>query len=147
MILKTTSSHQEGGQRQWSVLTKEFIGENGNARKLSCVKIEFVRDALGCPIMKEIPDSKFEIEADLVILALGFIHPRREGLLEQLNLELDSRGNVKTDENQTTSVKGIFAAGDMHRGQSLIVWAIAEGRKAAHYIDRYLMGESVLPYL
>ncbi len=97
--------------------------------------------------MREIPESEFEIETDLVILALGFLHPEHPGLVKELNLKLDQRGNVKTDSLQMASVKGVFAAGDMRRGQSWIVWAIAEGRHAAHNIDKYLMGESNLPVM
>jgi glutamate synthase (NADPH/NADH) small chain len=146
MILKTSTSHEEGAQRQWAVLTKKFIGENGFLKALSCVSVEFnEKDSKGCSLMKEIKGSEFEIEADLAILALGFMHPEKKGLIEELGLELDSRGNVKTNENFMVSVKGIFSAGDMHRGQSLIVWAISEGRRAAYCIDKYLMGESNLP--
>jgi glutamate synthase (NADPH/NADH) small chain len=97
--------------------------------------------------MNEIPGSEFEIETDLVLLALGFVHPEREGLLNELGVDLDDRGNVATDESLMTSVPGIFAAGDMRRGQSLVVWAIAEGREAAHHIDTYLMGTTSLPRL
>lgn len=125
LLLKTSSSHEEGGVREWSVLTKKFIGENGCVKKLLCAK-------------KEIPGSEFEIEADLVILALGFMHPQKQGLLGELNLELDPRGNVATGFSFMTSERGIFACGDMRRGQSLIVWAVSEGRSAAHFIDEYL---------
>lgn len=145
LLLKTSSSHEEGSERDWSVLTKRFIGESGNVRKLSCVRVEFIKDASGCPQMKEIEGPGFEIEADLVILALGFLHPEKTGLIEELKLELDSRGNVKADTGFMTSQKGVFAAGDMRRGQSLIVWAISEGRKAAHHIDKFLMGSTSLP--
>ena len=96
-------------------------------------------------VMREVPGSEFEVEAELVFLALGFLHPQREGLLDQLGVELDGRGNVKTGDDKMTSVPGVFAAGDMARGQSLVVWAIAEGRQAAHGIDSYLMGASQLP--
>ncbi|TAM42812.1 glutamate synthase subunit beta [bacterium] len=147
MLLKSSTSHEEGGKRDWSVLTKKFIGQNGELKKLSCVRVEFVKDAKGCPLMKEAAGSGFEIEADLAILALGFLHPQKEGPIKELKLELDARGNVKTDENFMTSVKGIFSAGDMRRGQSLIVWAISEGRRAAFQIDKYLMGDSTLPIL
>lgn len=148
MILKTSTSHQEGGERKWSVLTKKFIAEKGRVKKLSCVKIEFRQEKpAACPVMKEIAGSEFEIEADLVILALGFLYPEKKGLLKELKLELDSRGNLKTDEHYMTSVKGIFSAGDMHIGQSLIVRAIAEGRTSAHYIDQYLMGKTHLPLI
>ncbi len=147
MLLKTTSSHEEGGTRQWSVLTKKFIGENGSLKKLSCVTVEFSKDDKGCPLMKEAPGSEFEIEADMVVLAMGFVHPQKTGLLEELGVGLDSRGNVKTDENYETSVKNVFSAGDMRRGQSLIVHAISEGRRAAHCIDKHLMGDTALPII
>jgi glutamate synthase (NADPH/NADH) small chain len=147
LILKTSSSHEEGGQRHWSVLTKKFIGEKGSVKKLSCMKVQFGEDANGYPVMKEISGSEFEIEADLVILALGFLHPEKKGLIEELNLELDPRGNVKTAENFMTSQRGVFSAGDMRRGQSLIVWAIAEGRSSAYHIDKYLMHQTPLPLI
>jgi glutamate synthase (NADPH/NADH) small chain len=148
MILRTSSSHEEGGERQWQILTKKFIGENGILTKLSCVKVDFsTRDAKGCPVMREIPGSEFEIEADLAILALGFLHAEHSGMVKDLGLELDQKGNVNTDSAQMTSRKGVFAAGDMRKGQSWIVWAIAEGRAAAHSIDKYLMGESTLPVI
>jgi glutamate synthase (NADPH/NADH) small chain len=149
LLLKTSSSHEEGVQRHWAVLTKKFMGENGCLKKFSCVKVEFVYEGQNatCPLMREIPGTEFEIEADMVILALGFLHPEYSGLLTELNLELDERANVKTDANYLTSVDKIFSAGDMHRGQSLVVWAISEGRRAAHCIDKYLMGRSNLSSL
>lgn len=147
MILKTSSSHEEGGSRLWQVLTKKFIGEDGRVKKLSCVRVEFEKDAKDCLVIKEIPGSEFEIEADLVILALGFLHPEKKGLIEALKLELDSFGNIKTDEKYMSSVKRVFSAGDVRRGQSLIIWAIQEGRRAAHHIDKYLMGKTHLPLL
>ncbi|MDD5692131.1 MAG: glutamate synthase subunit beta [Candidatus Omnitrophica bacterium] len=147
LLLKSSTSHEEGGKRDWSVLTRKFIGEKGKLKKLSCVKVEFAKDSEGCPVMKEVAGSGFEIEADLVILALGFLHPQKEGPIKELKLGLDARGNVKTDENFMTSAKGVFSAGDMRRGQSLIVWAISEGRRAAYHIDKYLMSNSTLPQL
>ncbi len=148
LILKTSTSHEEGAERKWEVLTKKFIGENGQLKKLFCVKVKFPeKDQSGCPVMREVKDSEFEIEADLVILALGFLHPEKEGLIEKLGVELDSCGNIKTNENFMTKVLGVFSAGDMHRGQSLIVWAISEGRRAAYCIDKYLMEESYLPVM
>lgn len=139
IILKTATSHEEGGERKWAVLTKKFSGTEGRIKKVLCAEIDFSqKDAKGCPIMKELPSSEFEIEADLVILAVGFLHPEHNGLLKELNVELDNRGNVKTDANQMTSIEGVFSAGDMRRGQSLIVWAISEGRSCARSIDRYL---------
>lgn len=146
MLLKTSSSHQEGGQRHWDVSTKQFIGEKGRVKKLSCVKVDIGKDDRGCMLIKDITGTGFEIEADLAILALGFMHPEK-GLISQLGVEIDPRGNVKTDGHYLTSVKDIFAAGDMRRGQSLIVWAISEGRRAAHSIDKYLMGTTRLPSL
>jgi glutamate synthase (NADPH/NADH) small chain len=136
LLCKTTTSHEEGGIREWSVSTKKFSGENGQVKKLFCQRLN-----------QGASDGEFEIEADLVILALGFLHSEHNGLVKDLDLELDSRGNVKTDENYMTKVSGIFSAGDMHRGQSLVVWAISEGRRAAYYIDKYLMGESNLPMI
>lgn len=148
LLLKTSSSHEEGGERHWQVLTKRFIGKNGAVKKLSCVKVEFAQNfGKTCPTMKEIPGSEFEIEADLVILAMGFLHPEHSGLLTQLNVEFDAKGNVKTDENYMASVKKVFSAGDMRRGQSLVVWAIAEGRRCAYFMDKYLMGESSLSFI
>jgi glutamate synthase (NADPH/NADH) small chain len=148
ILLKTTSSHEEGGVRHWAVLTKKFMGENGVLKKLSCVKVEFFEtQGKACPVMKEIPGSRFEIEADMAILAVGFLQPEHEGLLNNLKVGFDNRGNVKTDSNYKTSVEKVFSAGDMRRGQSLVVWAISEGRQSAHFIDKYLMGESSLPLM
>lgn len=148
LLLKTSSSHAEGGQRHWAVLTKSFIGQKGNVAKLSCVEVKFSAAVdNSCPLMQEIPGSEFEIDADMVLLAIGFVHPEHSGLLSELGLEFDERGNVKTDVTYMSSVDKIFAAGDMRRGQSLVVWAIAEGRNCAHCIDKYLMGESNLPFM
>ncbi|MDP2831582.1 MAG: glutamate synthase subunit beta [Candidatus Omnitrophota bacterium] len=144
LLLKSSTSHEEGGERDWSVLTKKFVGPGLKLTKLSCVRVEFKKDAQGCARMQEIAGSDFEIEADLVILALGFLHPEKKGLIQELNLDLDQRGNVKTDDKFMTSKKNVFACGDMRRGQSLIVWAIAEGRRAAYAIDKYLMHYSSL---
>ena len=147
-ILKTTSSHQEGGERYWSVLTKEFIGEGGRLKKLNCVKVEFSPNKENGRLeMKEIPGSEFEIEADLAILAVGFLHPEHKGLISDLGLKLDKRGNIETDGNFMSSRPGIFAAGDARTGQSLVVNAISEGRRAAYHIDTYLMGKSWLPII
>jgi len=136
LLCKTSTSHEEGGVREWSVSTKKFIGENGLVKKLLCQRLN-----------QEIAGREFEIEADLVIIAMGFLHTEHNGLVKDLDLKFDNKGNVKTDEDYMTSVKGVFSAGDMQRGQSLIVWAISEGRKAAHCIDKYLMGKSNLPML
>lgn len=146
LLLKTSSSHDEGGERHWSVLTKRFTGKDGHVNKLECVRVEFEK-AKGntCPVMKEVPGSEFAVDADLVILAVGFVHPEHGGLLEKLGIELDDRGNVKTSGEYATSRDKVFSAGDMRRGQSLVVWAISEGRKAARCVDEFLMGESDLP--
>jgi len=137
MVLRTSTSHEEGGERRWGVLTKKFIGKD-KVEKLSCVRVVFEKDESGCSIMKEVPQSAFEIEADMVILALGFVHPEVAGLVKELGLQRDARGTIKTDECFMTSRKKVFAAGDARRGQSLIVWAIAEGRRAARSIDEFL---------
>lgn len=148
LLLKTSTSHEEGGERNWSILTKKFLGGDGNVKKISCVKVDFSqKDRSGCHIMKEVPGSDFDIEADLVILAVGFLHPEHGKLIKDLGLEFDARGNVKTDSAYMTSAKNVFAAGDMRRGQSLIVWAISEGRRSAHFIDKHLMGRTLLPYI
>ncbi len=142
--LRTSSSHDEGCQRDWSVATKAFIGENARVKALRVVRLDW-KD--GKPT--EIAGSEFDIKADLVLLAMGFLGPVPGGLLEQLGVEKDARGNVKADTEgskaYTTSVAKVFAAGDMRRGQSLVVWAIREGRQCARAVDEFLMGSSVLP--
>lgn len=139
MLLKTSTSHEEGGERQWAVLTKRFNGGAGGVKSLSCIRVEFpIDEEKSRPVMREIPGSDFEIEADLVILAIGFLHPEWAGMLDELGVELDPRGNVRTNGNYMTSLDGIFSAGDMRRGQSLIAWAVAEGMEAARCIDEYL---------
>jgi len=145
LLLKTSSSHEEGGQRFWSVLTKRFRGENNEVKSLECVKVDFQKDESGCQQMKEISGSEFVIPADLIIIAAGFLHPEHSGLLEKLKVDFDPRGNVKTGGDYLTSIPKVFSAGDMRRGQSLVVWAVSEGRRAACAIDKYLMGESFLP--
>ncbi|MBU0650306.1 glutamate synthase subunit beta [bacterium] len=136
-LLKITSSHLEGCERMWSVLTKKFVGKDGKLQKVECVKVEFVLEN-GKQIMKEIKGSEFEIEADMAILAIGFVHPEHNKLLEDLGVEYDQRGNVKTNDKYETSVQNVFSAGDMHKGQSLVVWAMQEGRNAAAEIDEIL---------
>ncbi len=137
-VFKTTSSHEEGADRKWSVTTKEFTGSGGAVKKVKCARVEWDKSS-GRPVMKEIAGGEFEIDADMVILSMGFTNPVKEGLLESLGATLDERGNVKSDlKTGATSVDGVFAAGDVSRGPSLIVWAIAEGRKAADGIDLYL---------
>lgn len=143
-ILRTSSAHEEGGERDWSVSTKAFLGENGQVKQLQCVRLEWVNEG-GRMHMKEVAGSEFTIDADLVLLAMGFVHPEHKGMIQQLGVELDPRGNVKAGEDYMTSVPGVFAAGDVRRGQSLIVWAIWEGRECAVGVDQYLMGYSDLP--
>ena len=140
MKLRTSTSHQEGCERQWSILTKSFEGnENGEVTKLICVEVEWKKSEDGSMKMIEVEDSEFEIEADLVLLAMGFIHPIHEGLVNNLSLKLDNRGNVEADEiSFKTSSDKVFVAGDCRRGQSLVVWAISEGRKCAERIDNFL---------
>ncbi|MCY6354599.1 glutamate synthase subunit beta [Clostridium sp. ZS2-4] len=143
-ILKTTTSHEEGCERDWNVLTKAFVGEDGKLKKLLCSKVEWTEDKDGRMNMVEVPNSEFEIEADLVLLAMGFLHPTQEGMLEELGLKFDARGNVSTDETGMTSVEGVFSAGDMRTGQSLVVKCIHDGRTVAKSVDEYLMGDSFL---
>jgi len=140
MKLRTSTSHQEGCERQWSILTKSFEGnENGEVTKLICIEVEWKKSEDGSMKMIEVEDSEFEIEADLVLLAMGFVHPIHEGLVNNLSLKLDQRGNVEADEiNFKTSSDKVFVAGDCRRGQSLVVWAISEGRKCAERIDNFL---------
>ncbi|NIH87595.1 glutamate synthase subunit beta [Amycolatopsis granulosa] len=141
MIYRVSSAHEEGGERLYSVSTKEFLADDeGNLRALRLVE---VRSEDGKFV--EVEGTERELPAQLVLLAMGFVGPQREGLLEQLGVELDARGNVARDENFRTSVDNVFVAGDMGRGQSLIVWAIAEGRSAAAGVDAYLTGRDVLP--
>jgi len=136
--LRTSSSHEEGVQRDFAVMTTKLTGENGAVKKLHCVRAD--------DKFKPVPGTEFEIDADLVLLAMGFVHPVHEGLLKELNLALDQRGNVSaTTDDYRTSIDKVFAAGDMRRGQSLVVWAIREGRQAAHAVDKFLMGSSLLP--
>jgi glutamate synthase (NADPH) small chain len=145
MILRTSSSHEEGGSRDWSVSTKRFSGTHGKVEQLHAVQVEFGEpDASGRRSMTEVPGSEFEVKADLVLLALGFLGPEKRGLIEQLGVKLDGRGNVVADQDYMTSIPGVFSAGDMRRGQSLVVWAITEGRQAAKGVDKYLMGSSDL---
>jgi len=133
MQLRNESSHEEGGIRDWSVSTTHFTGDDqGCVRQLHGVRVG------PPPGFESIAGTEFTLDADLVLLAMGFLGPVRNGLLEQLGVSLDARGNVATDERHMSSVPGVFAAGDMRRGQSLVVWAIAEGRKAAAGIDAYL---------
>jgi glutamate synthase (NADPH/NADH) small chain len=136
--LRTSSSHEEGAERDFAVMTQKFSGEHGQVKTLHCVRCD--------DKFKPIPGTEFDLKADLVLLAMGFVHPVHEGLIKTLGLELDPRGNVKADtETYTSSNPKVFAAGDMRRGQSLVVWAIREGRQAAHAVDKFLMGSTNLP--
>jgi glutamate synthase (NADPH/NADH) small chain len=136
--LRTSSSHEEGVERDFAVMTTKFTGENGDVKKLHCVRVDGK--------MKPIPRSEFDVAADLALLAMGFVHPVHEGMIKGLKLALDQRGNVSAStDDYRTSIDKVFAAGDMRRGQSLVVWAIREGRQAAHAVDKYLMGSSLLP--
>jgi glutamate synthase (NADPH/NADH) small chain len=139
-MLRTSSSHEEGGVREFAVMTDRFSGRDGRVAKLHGVRVSFD----GGRPAKE-PGTEFELDADLVLLALGFLYPEPSGLLEQLGAGKDSRGNLKVDASFMTTIPGVFAAGDCQRGQSLVVWAIADGRRAARGIDMYLMGKSELP--
>ena len=140
MQLRSESSHEEGGIRDWSVSTTRFTGdEHGHVRQLHATRVG------PPPKLEPLPGTQFTIDVDLVLLAMGFLGPVKDGMLTQFGVKLDQRGNVATDENYMSSVAGVFAAGDMRRGQSLVVWAIAEGRKAARGVDQFLMGETRLP--
>ncbi len=146
MILRSSSSHEEGVVRDWSVNTKYFSGDDsGNVRRLHGVRLEWKTGDNGRPQMVEIPGSEFAIDCDLVLLAMGFLGPERNGMIEELGVELDQRGNVAVGKDYQASVPGVFACGDMRRGQSLVVWAIWEGREAARGVDTFLMGETQLP--
>jgi len=131
--LRTEAAHEEGGVRDWSIATVKFTGtDDGRVQQLHAVRVG------PPPKFEPIPGSEFAMDADLVLIAMGFLGPVRNGMIEQLGLQLDNRGNVATDQNYMSSVPGVFAAGDMRRGQSLVVWAISEGRKAAAAVDAYL---------
>lgn len=144
MMLRTSTSHEEGCERYWSINTKAFIGdENGNLKALRIVDLEWQNEN-GRMQMVEVPDSERDIPCELALLAAGFLHPQHNGLLDDLGVDYDERGNVKAVNYQTTTNPKVFAAGDMRRGQSLVVWAISEGREAARAADIYLMGDSVL---
>ena len=139
LIFRTSSSHEEGGERIYAVLSKRLVGdEHGRVAAIEGVQVSWQKDASGKPRMAEVAGSEFSTPCELVLLAMGFLGPVKHGLLEQLDVRLNSRGNVVTDQSKMTSVAGVFAAGDMSRGQSLVVWAIAEGRAAAEGINKYL---------
>ncbi|MBU1378536.1 MAG: glutamate synthase subunit beta [Alphaproteobacteria bacterium] len=144
--LRTSSSHQEGVSREFAVATKRFIGQDGRVTAIECVRLEWVAGADGRMQMREIAGSEFELKADLVFLAMGFVGPTKAGVVEQSGVDLDPRGNVLADTNDyRTSQSSIFTCGDARRGQSLVVWAIREGRQCARAVDAHLMGPSTLP--
>jgi glutamate synthase (NADPH/NADH) small chain len=139
-IFRTSSAHEEGGDREYCVMTKSFTGRDGHVTQLHAVRVEFEGRNL-----KEVPGSEFTLDVDLVLLAMGFLGPERKGMLDEFGVIINERGNVATNAEKMTSVSGVFAAGDMARGQSLVVWAIREGRQAARFIDKHLMGSTDLP--
>ncbi|MBC7784519.1 MAG: glutamate synthase subunit beta [Burkholderiales bacterium] len=153
--LRSSTSHEEAANklnnneevRDWSINTDKFEGENGVVKKLHGSRLEWVKGADGRMQMKKIEGSEFVWDCDLCLLAMGFLGPEKNGMIEQLGVKLDARGNIVVNENYETSVDGVFAAGDTRRGQSLVVWAISEGRCAASRIDQFLMGKTDLPYL
>ena len=144
MVFQTSTSHEEGVDRHWSVLTKEFCGDDGSVQELRTVNVRPKKDASGRLRFVEQPNSEHLWPADLVLLAVGYVGPEPDGVIAQLGIELDERGNVRTDENYMSSRPGVFAAGDMRRGQSLVVWAIAEGREAARGVDIFLREEATM---
>ena len=138
MQLRTEGAHEEGGVRDWSLATTKFTGSNsGHVQHLHAVRVG------PPPKFEPIPGNEFTMEADLVLIAMGFLGPVRDGMIEQFGVKFDSRGNVATDQDNMSSVPGVFAAGDMRRGQSLVVWAIAEGRKTAASVDAYLKTKAI----
>ena len=145
-VKRLSSSHHEGGTVIYAASTKQFVGSDGKVSAMKVGKVEWKPGNNGAPFV-EVPGSEFELKADLVLLAMGFMGPTKPGLLTELGVELDQRGNVKTGVDYMSSVPGVFVAGDMRRGQSLVVWAIQEGRRAAHHVDVFLMGQSALPLL
>ncbi len=144
--LRTSSSQEEGCDRDWAVLTKRAVGSDRHVTALECVRVDWAKGADGRWVTQEVADSAFTLPADLVLLAMGFLGPRKTGMVEQSGVALDTRGNILADTlDYRTSVAKVFAAGDMRRGQSLVVWAIREGRQCARAIDAFLMGSSLLP--
>jgi len=137
-VKKTSSSHEEGCDRLWSVKTLRFYGDDGDVNKISAIRVNWEKDADGSLVMNEIPGSEFELQADLVFLSMGFMHVAHEGIVKDFNIKLDSAGNIAIDDNFMTSAEGVFSAGDSVRGASLVVWAIHHGREAAKGINRYL---------
>jgi glutamate synthase (NADPH/NADH) small chain len=145
MRLRTSSSHEEGGQREWQILAKAFSGDRGRVRQVDTIALRWGTPKGGAPAFKELHGTEKTWPADLVLLAMGFLGPEPDTIVNQYGLDLDDRGNIRTGDDYMSSVPGVFAAGDARRGQSLVVWAISEGREAARCVDRYLMGHSDLP--
>jgi len=145
MRLRTSSSHEEGGERRWSILSKRFIGQDGHVTVIETVDVAFAEKPGQRPEMRELPGTRRHWPADIVLLAMGFVGPEQDTVVQQLGLALTDNGTIATDTNGMTRRKGIFAAGDARRGQSLVVWAISEGREIARQVDLYLMSESALP--
>jgi glutamate synthase (NADPH/NADH) small chain len=147
--MRTSSSQQEGCERLFSVATKEFVGENGKVTAVKCIEVQWTQNQSGQWKMNEVAGSEFELKADLIMLAMGFVHPVHEGMLDELGVAYDAANNVAAstegEKAYHSSIDKIFTAGDMRRGQSLVVWAIREGRQCAHSVDAYLMGQSDLP--
>ena len=145
LILRTSSAHEEGGERVFSVTTTEFVDDgSGAVGALRGHEVETILED-GRPVFQKMVGTEFEMECELVLLAMGFVGTERRGAVEELGLDLDARGAVAADRDWSTNVEGVFVCGDQTRGQSLIVWAIAEGRSAAAAVDRWLMGETALP--
>ncbi len=144
-VFRTSSAHEEGGKRDYNIMTKRFAGQNGKVTHLECVRVDWVFEDDARPRMVEIAGSEFNIPADIVLLAMGFVHPQHEGLLDDLKVEYDAFGNVKTGATLKSSIDKVFACGDMQRGQSLVVNAIASGRQCARDVDLFLVGKSSLP--
>ena len=144
-IFRTSSAHEEGGKRDYNIMTKRFVGSADDVTHLECVRVDWVFEDDQRPRMVEIPGSEFTIPADIVLLAMGFVHPQHEGLLDDLTVEYDVFGNVKTGASLNSSVDKVFACGDTQRGQSLVVHAIASGRQCAREVDIFLSGRSDLP--
>jgi glutamate synthase (NADPH/NADH) small chain len=145
MRLRTSSSHEEGGERHWRILTKKFIGDHGRVKELVTVEIDMAPQPNGPPKIQERPGTERRWSAELVLIAIGYSGPETNTIAKQLGLAVTPQGAIQTDNHYMTSAPGIFCAGDAHRGQSLIVWAISEGREAAREVDLFLMGESLLP--
>jgi glutamate synthase (NADPH/NADH) small chain len=146
-VFRTSPAHEEGGVREWAVLTKGFKGEAGVVKSIVCARQEVAETRNGKPVMREVPNSEFELPCDLCLIAIGFSGPEPDGLVEQLGLKLDARGSIVVDDDYATNIPGVFATGDCRRGQSLVVWAISEGRCCAAGVDEFLTGTTDLPKL